>query len=147
MGKSVVQRALSVSPGGLCGVCGAAVLVDMHGRARWHSAKDGNATGSAALEPASVRRARPSRKPLARWVMQSAILALTIAKDHRPGSSCLRDFRGHQVADPFHVRDDEDDRAPRVCGSRGAPSAWRPREPPGRQEPTEDPPLARLRLR
>lgn len=36
--RSVVHRALSAPPGGRCAACGSAVLLDLHGRPRWHTA-------------------------------------------------------------------------------------------------------------
>ncbi len=36
--RSVVHRAVKRAPGGLCAVCRAPVLLDMHGRAHWHPA-------------------------------------------------------------------------------------------------------------
>jgi DNA invertase Pin-like site-specific DNA recombinase len=38
--KSIVARALAALPGGLCCVCREPMLVDLHGRARWHYALD-----------------------------------------------------------------------------------------------------------
>lgn len=41
--RSVVHRALSAAPGGACKVCGTPVLLDLHGRPRWHPAQGAGA--------------------------------------------------------------------------------------------------------